>query len=211
MSHLSVGFELEGFRFDSTRSNIILPKTSDPVDGFPGLVELRNYGGGEVMKQLLSLVGSYLALEDSANVCFQTFEYKFPAVLLHELRRRTGITKEMLHVRNIYGLAPRNYPKHQASFQISLSNKKSFYYTDSNKESQTAEYNAVFDYVSVIRKLDEEFKYEIKTSKRRPGFYALKEGRVEYRSLPNFVGDIFSNTTQIRELEQRISRCLFED
>ena len=46
----------------------------------------------------------------------------------------------------------------------------------------------MFDFVQIIRKLDEAFKGEIKAAKRLPGFYEIKpDRRVEYRSLPNDV------------------------
>ena len=48
------------------------------------------------------------------------------------------------------------------------------------------DYFSMFDWVQIFRQLDAEFKDEIKSSKRQPGFYELKpDGRIEYRSLPS--------------------------
>lgn len=49
----------------------------------------------------------------------------------------------------------------------------------------------VFDFYSIIRNLDSNFKEEINNSKRINGVYSIKNGeygnRVEYRSLPNSI------------------------
>lgn len=61
-----------------------------------------------------------------------------------------------------------------------------------------------FDFVEIIRNLDSEFKDEITTANRQPGFYSVKDDiRVEYRSLPNFVSQINPTT-----LINRIRKCL---
>jgi len=88
----------------------------------------------------------------------------------------------------------------KASLQVNISEHKSFSYIEYEKitvknkyryqESyKNKEYACLFNYVSIISKLDSEFDKEIKESGRVKGVYAIKDGefgdRIEYRSLPN--------------------------
>ena len=56
----------------------------------------------------------------------------------------------------------------------------------------------------IVKNLDKAFKEEIKEAARQPGEYAIKEHRLEYRSLPNTVmpskfEDIKCFLTKIRD------------
>lgn len=90
-----------------------------------------------------------------------------------------GLTK----YQNLY-----NYKHHKntsnetpAGIHISFTNPQSKY----GKDNIKVEFNAIFDYVTIFKYLDQQFAEEIKTARRNPGFYELKEdGRIEYRSLP---------------------------
>ena len=68
-----------------------------------------------------------------------------------------------------------------AGIHVSFTCEESFHV----KDGEYKKYNANFDWAQIFIKLDKAFAEEIKTSKRRPGFYELKpDGRIEYRSLP---------------------------
>jgi hypothetical protein len=90
----------------------------------------------------------------------------------------------------------------KASLQINFSQHKSFTYPEFSKisvedkyryESSTKkkEYTCLFNYVSIIQKLDEFYKKEISETNRTKGVYSIKPGdfgdRIEYRSLPNII------------------------
>lgn len=90
----------------------------------------------------------------------------------------------------------------KASLQINFSKHKSFSYPEFSKitvedkykyESSTKikEYACLFNYVSIIQKLDEYYKEDILKTKRTKGVYSIKTGiygdRIEYRSLPNII------------------------
>jgi len=90
----------------------------------------------------------------------------------------------------------------KASLQINLSQHKLFSYTQYTKitvedkyryEQSIAnkEYACVFNYVSIIQKLDKAFAADITKTNRVAGVYAIKTGefgeRIEYRSLPNTI------------------------
>ena len=84
-------------------------------------------------------------------------------------------------------ILPRN--KYKASLQLNISCNKSFTITKYNKitiedkskyeESyEDKKYSNVFNYVDIIKKLDNIFKQEITDSKRVKGVYAIKNGEL---------------------------------
>ena len=90
----------------------------------------------------------------------------------------------------------------KASLQINLSQHKNFIYSEYNKitvedkykyeeSRKNKEYACLFNYLSILQKLDNEFSSDIVNSKRTKGVYCIKDGafgdRVEYRSLPNTI------------------------
>ena len=90
----------------------------------------------------------------------------------------------------------------KASLQISFSKHKNFTYTEFSKVTvedkykyesslKTKEYSCLFNYVSIIKKLDEHYKNDISKTNRTKGVYSIKLGdfgdRIEYRSLPNII------------------------
>lgn len=90
----------------------------------------------------------------------------------------------------------------KASLQINFSQHKIFTYPEFSKitidnkyryESSTKikEYACLFNYVSIIQKLDNYYKQNILDTKRTKGIYSIKPGefgdRIEYRSLPNTI------------------------
>lgn len=96
-----------------------------------------------------------------------------------------NFTKEVVSFQNLYGYETHrnNSKEHTAGIHISFTQEKSIHIGD-----KSVTYNSMFDYVQLFRYLDVQFKEEIKSAKRNPGFYELKaDGRIEYRSLPSNV------------------------
>lgn len=90
----------------------------------------------------------------------------------------------------------------KVALQINFSNNKIFTYPEYEKitvdnkskwesKQSSKSYSELFDYVSLISKLDKAFEKEINETDRIKGVYAIKTGelgnRIEYRSLPNNV------------------------
>lgn len=199
------GFELEGFCTTSTGAVIIPPKNY-PTDGFPGLVEIRTQGGDDIEKQyfkLLSGVSKYL------DVHFGRHEHVFTPKEKVLLRARHS-DKGELSISNVYGKDPRHLgDRTLASFQINISNLlrgKNAIVRDGRLVTEPAQYG-LFDFVPIVKRLDEEFANEIRAANRQPGFYAIKEEvRLEYRSLPNSVANL--NIYDAAALIKRITKCV---
>ena len=188
------GFELEGF-FRNAEGNVTLPPKHYTHDDFPGLVEVRNNGGGDLSDQLYLL----LAKKDQyPDVDFQLCAHKFSPKEKAAIRAR-HYEKGGVSINNVYGKNPRDIGSLTlASFQINISLYK-------GEVSGQKKYG-IFDFVQTIRNLDEEFKEEIKDHARQPGFYSVKDDiRVEYRSLPNAVIEIVPP----QELIKRIKKCVY--
>lgn len=90
----------------------------------------------------------------------------------------------------------------KASLQVNLSEHKYFTYPEYSKitvddkykyesSNVTKQYACLFNYVSIIQKLDKFFLDDILKTNRTKGVYAIKLGefgdRIEYRSLPNTI------------------------
>ena len=82
----------------------------------------------------------------------------------------------------------------KASLQINFS--ENIYNTIKISENSINNYkefisSSLFNFPSIIRKLDNNFKEEINNTKRTSGIYSIKNGekgkRLEYRSLPNTI------------------------
>ena len=90
----------------------------------------------------------------------------------------------------------------KASLQINFSEHRSISYPKFSKISiedkykyessiETKDYSCLFNYISIIQKLDKFYKEDISKTNRTKGVYAIKSGefgdRIEYRSLPNTI------------------------
>ena len=197
------GFELEGFY--RTVGEIQLPPPQYPVDGFPGLCEVRSSGGKsleEAYFELLNEFRKYPFDKDTVSTVFAPDQKR-------KIRGRQNI-KNAVDIQNIYGKEPKELgSKTLASFQICISNQlsgPSERVADNRLIRESARYG-IFDFVPVIRSLDKEFALEIKEANRQPGFYALKDNtRIEYRSLPNslFETDLNKITTLLGRIQKAI-------
>lgn len=180
------GFELEGFY--KPFGQIEMPRTDLPTDGFPGLVEIRNdpYKGGDIEDQYFDLLKKISRLDEC--VCFQTHTHTFKPQEKAKLLSR-GFEKGGDVISNIYGKNPKALGnKTIASFQINFSKEGTRSYKNEKGVYETVVFSEVFDFIPIIRALDETFEDVIKDSGRQPGWYSVKDHtRVEYRSLPNCV------------------------
>jgi hypothetical protein len=167
------GFELEGFFVNKETGVPDIPPKNYPKDGFPGLVEIRTQGANSLAGGLGEILCS-MKLWD--NVDFQLPSYKFSAKQISELRKKYSFVKSRVDVQSIYNKAPRlSGGRSLSSFQISIS--------DLNFKNEPQ----LFDFVPIIRRLDELFKVDIQQAGRQLGVYCIKGPRIEYRSLPSFV------------------------
>lgn len=66
-----------------------------------------------------------------------------------------------------------------------------FFVDDRGSLPEDKDISCLFNFTSIIYKLDEAYKTEIAATKRTKGVYAIKTGdfgeRIEYRSLPNTI------------------------
>lgn len=194
------GFELEGF-YTTKELGTTLPPLGWPTDGFPGLIEVRTVGANTLEDAYLKLLIEYFKYNFDTQIYEHTFSPEEKVLL-----RKRRYEKDILDLGNIYGKKPRALGNRTlASFQINISNQIRPSRYDEKGVFHTAEYG-LFDYLPIIRRLDWDFRYEIKEAKRQPGFYAIKDGvRVEYRSLPNTV---FTKGNDILKFIERIRKCV---
>lgn len=191
------GFELEGFA--TLNGEITIPPSHWPVDGFPGLVEIRTVGPNHLEDAYFKILqGIYNTQQYQNHIAnFGITEYKYSGKQIAEMRKtRRFEAKDQLDIRCIYNKDPRALNgKTLASFQINISNLVNEEYktqrvVDGKIEDQikVPEKYGMLDVPNIVRRLDETFKDVIKNSNRQPGFYAIKDTyRLEYRSLPNSV------------------------
>ena len=212
--NLNYGIELEFFVKESKTDKIIPAyKATNNLDGNPVIGEIKTNIHNNIidcifeLKKLLYIQKTSLERQ-GFELCIIN-EITVDNDFLKNLRqdqyyvnnKELEILKEFSIYNNKTGkILPRN--KYKASLQLNISCNKSFTITKYNKitiedkskyeESyEDKKYSNVFNYVDIIKKLDNIFKQEITDSKRVKGVYAIKNGelgdRVEYRSLPNTI------------------------
>ena len=199
----SYGFELEGFY---RNSEITVPPENYPHDGFPGLLEFRSTGHGDLSRQYFDMLDQFTKPNINFNYCdFNTCVWTFTPEQKRELRNRNH-GKTPATIRNIYGYKPKALGnKTIASFQINISELTHKAYTDNTGKHHHDEFG-LLDVPFIIKSLDEEFSAEIKKAGRQKGEYCIKSERLEYRSLPNFVAKF--TIPEIDQLLMRINRAL---
>lgn len=184
---LRYGFELEGFL--EKDNQVVIPHRDFPVDGFPGLVELRNVGGASLEDSYSKILAAYLALPKiHGTVNFARPEHVFTGKDMQTLRAHSVFDKRLLSIKNIYGRSPRRLGnKTMAALQINVSEQVAPERIDEKGYRHAPRYG-LLDVYGIVSRLDKEFEKEIRESKRQPGMYAIKDYyRLEYRSLPNSV------------------------
>lgn len=212
---LKFGFELEGFI--SGDDDEILPphQINDqlPLDGFPGLVELRSTGGKELIGAYTDIINEYIRLRlKYSNTHFDKWEHTYPGDELAWMRAHCDFTKQRVSVHNIYGHKTRNVGKKTlASLQINISNEITPAYeimVEDYVARKISPHYGLLDIPRIVRNLDKEFSSEIKASGRQPGMYAIKWGyRLEYRSLPNaaFVWELDKSGDFLERINKAVS------
>lgn len=191
MDNYLVGFEVELFVEDD-KGTLILPPKDFPVDGFPGLVEVRSQPRSSVYLAYGDICAEMARLE--SKLCPGQFwalkldSAVFPRELRAELRRRHH-EKRQVDIQNLYGKKPRMLGnKTLASVQVNLSHVICPERWSEDGKSRIPARYGLLDVPKIVRALDVEFGDEIKASKRQPGEYAIKdEVRLEYRSLPTSI------------------------
>lgn len=188
------GFELEGFLLDREGNLCVAhPNKGYPLDGHPGIIEIRNTGGGDLNQQYFNLFSVISKLPKSNELHFSSeFAWaEFSGEQLSFLRKHHDFHKETQEVFNLYNKAPKRWGnKNGASFQINVSNlleegRSEIVGTTIRK---TPDKYGLLDISGIVRRLDEEFREEIIDSGRQIGCYTIKDNiRLEYRSLPNTV------------------------
>lgn len=180
---IKIGLELEEFCVDKESSNIILiPKVANiPHDGCGWLIEYRSQPCYDITEAVYSLMAEEhrnISLLEKHNIIGLRVPVAKPAKDVRRAARRRFI-KSCETFNNIYGhkCHRNNQSEAVASVHISIT---------SSIKRDNSDINRVWDYCDFIRYMDKAFAEEINGSKRRPGFYELKDdGRFEYRSLPN--------------------------
>lgn len=211
---MNYGIEFEFFVKDKKTDEIVPAyKATHNLDGNPIIGELKTKVHSSLLDAVFEL--KKLIHKESKRLNNNGFIMSIIPMIKLDKEVLLGLRKdknyvnkknlEVLDAKSIYGkgigkVLPRGVFK--ASIQINLSDNSDIYYEEYNKitvenkskwESTTKKktYSSVFDYISIIRKLDNTFIEDIKNSNRVKGVFAIKDGelgkRIEYRSLPNTV------------------------
>lgn len=210
---MKYGIEFEYFVSKDAK---IIPAylATNNLDGNPFLGEIKT-------KPLDNIVDCVFELEKLIYLEKTKLEsrgYKMEIIPVHQFsnediinfrKNKTAVDKKELEVLEEFSIYPNGKVgkllkrgEIKASLQINFSQHKSFTYPEFSKvtvedkykyESSTKikEYACLFNYVSIIKKLDEVYKEDITRTNRTKGVYAIKPGdfgdRIEYRSLPNII------------------------
>lgn len=211
---MKYGIELEFFVVDKDGKLIPAYTATTNIDGNPVIGEIRTTVHSNIvdcvyeLKKLLFLEKEKLSKK---NLTLELSPIKIvDDIFLKGLRKEKEFVSKKEHTvleeLSIYpnGAIGKMLPRgtFKASLQVNLSDNKEFTYTEYNRvtvedkyrydtKTSSKSYSGIFDYVSIISKLDEAFKEDLKATNRVKGVYAIKSGelgdRVEYRSLPNTI------------------------
>ncbi len=191
------GLELECFY--SVDGMIQIPPKEFPVDGFPGLIELRTDGHHTLEGAFAKLYEVDFRLPQG-NLMF-ICEHKFTPAEKRELRKRHWI-KDTCDIQSLYGKKPKDLRgKTIASLQINISNLVRSSFKD-DKGVYHSDQFSLLDIPRIVRALDQEFESEIKVAKRQLGEYCVKGDRLEYRSLPNSVWSFLTPKQLIKRIRK---------
>lgn len=212
------------FEFFVSKEGKIIPAylATSNLDGNPFLGEIKT-------KPLDNILDCIFELEKQIYLEKTNLEakgYKMEIIPIHQFNNdelisfrkdQKALNKKELEVLEEFSIYPQGKVgkllkrgEIKASLQINFSEHKSFTYPEFSKitvedkykyESSTKkkEYACLFNYVSIIQKLDEFYKKDITETNRTKGVYSIKPGdfgdRIEYRSLPNTIN--FKNLIKI--------------
>lgn len=181
---LQIGLEQEFFVRNSNNELVIAPAEL-PHDGCGLLAEARGLPFFSPEEAVFSLKADVYRLTNQALKMGYALINSPVEKISKQLRLKAGraFAKEIVKHQNIYGFEDhRNADNEQtAGIHISFTNPT----TVVHEHGSPSVVYGMFDWLSIFKKLDEEFAPEIKAAKRNRGFYELKsDGRIEYRSLP---------------------------
>lgn len=187
---MKIGFEQEFFVTDQQHAKLIVPVPDcfKNPDSSGVLIEARGEAHSDVTEAIFSLQADVQRLQ---TVCDANgFDMVRQPVAVISKQQRLALSRKfskgISKFENLYGYTSHRNKQSEwtAGLHISFTKPTTLYI-----ERTSAEYNAMWDFPALFRKLDGYFKIEMLSAKRNPGFYELKpDGRVEYRSLPNTVG-----------------------
>jgi len=199
MEHYNYGIELEFLVRDAKNKAIIIANSvTYNVDGNPIIGEVRTKVCDSIVdcvfdieKQLFLENNNIHLKNPQAIIDYKSGIANITNGLYKEVRNQYDTSKDRLCELSIYGkstgkILPRLTIK--TSLQLNISKDHNIHGSKGKVIGHTQE---LFDYVTIIKKLDKAFKNEIKAANRVPGVYAIKGGvngtRIEYRSLPSSI------------------------
>lgn len=113
-------------------------------------------------------------------------EAKLDRKLYEELRRTCD--KGRIEEKSLYDIPIKFREKiTTAGLHVHFSDEEVRSYRDENKILNELRYCHIFDFPTIIKALDNQYKDAIKRTNRTAGLYELKPHGFEYRSLPNDV------------------------
>jgi len=208
---MKIGIE---FEFFVSKDNKIIPayKATNNLDGNPFLGELRTNPENNILDAVFAL--KKLIFTEQLILSKKGFKmeiipyHKFNDIELIEFRKdKDNLSKKEIEVLEEFSIYPKGKlgkllkrGEVKASLQLNFTEHKKFDYPIYKKitvedkyryeaEQIQKEYTCLFNYLSVIQKIDMFFKKSISDTKRVKGVYSIKPGifgdRIEYRSLPN--------------------------
>lgn len=180
---LKIGLEKEFF-IQKDGDYVIAPDGL-PFDESGLLAEARGKAFSCPVEAVFSLNADIYRLQSKAKELAVNLLDNPIAVIPRQLRVKASrrFAKGLTKYQNLYGYEyhRNNRNENTAGIHISFTQPQTI-----TEGKETFKYFAMFDWLQIFRKLDSNFKDEIKGSKRQPGFYELKsDGRIEYRSLPS--------------------------
>lgn len=204
------------FEFFVSKDSVIIPayKATSNLDGNPFLGEIKTEPFDNIIDAVFDLEKRiYLEskkLADKGCKMEIVSQHQFTNDDIINYRKdKQALNRKELEVLEEFSIYPNgNLGKLlkrgevKASLQINFSKHKSVSYVEYEKvtvedkskyisTTKSKQYSCLFNYISVIEKLDIIFKDDIDKTKRTKGVYTIKDGvfgdRIEYRSLPNTI------------------------
>jgi len=181
---IKIGLELEEFCVSNETNEIVLvPERSNiPLDGCGWLIEYRSQPCNDITEAVHSLFADKYRNKkklEAFGVRGLLEPIAIPSKKVREGARRR-FRKEVQGFNNIYKYTSHRNTAREATAAVHIS------VTYNRDFIGQRPINGMFDYAHFIKYMDSQFKDEIKSTKRNPGFYQVKDfGRFEYRSLPN--------------------------
>lgn len=184
---LKIGLEKEYFVIDNDGEPTLCPDEL-PSDACGLLAEARGKPCDNITEAVYSLMAEEYRMIAIADFLGVTLIEQPVMKISKKLRDEASrvFAKGVVRSQNLYGHLKHRHKVSEmtAGVHISFTRPDQIYY----EGITVTTVNRVWDYVQLFKKFDDRFKDVIKASKRRPGFYEIKDdGRIEYRSLPSDV------------------------